>query len=500
MKLVCLSFFLFVNLGVCYAQVGINTTNPNSILDIAASNSSSPSNIDGILIPRLSNFPSIASMTTNQDGMLVFYTGTSFSGKGFYYWNHSSLSWIPLKKSTLDQAYDEGGAGMGKDITADSGAVKILGTDGLIVTGTLNTGTLIDNEISGAGVRMFFNPRKAVFRAGYINGNQWNDTNTGYYSVALGYNSLASGLTSISLGTTTSAIGNNAIAFGTSTTASGTTSTSFGHSTIASNIYSTAFGSNTVSSGQTSTAFGTSTIASGSNATAFGIGTDAPGYAETAIGKYNTLYDPATTTNDRLFVIGKGNSTLSRSNALIVYNNGLVTVNDAYSLPTSDGSAGQVMTTDGVGNISFADSPNTNMALTRLRPYSNSQASSYTKITSVTEDYDLNNNYNPSSNRFTAMVSGYYRIQINILINTTSSNAASTFGVAIYKNGTLSIERQDRGNGFSATPFNIGIDTIIQLNPGEYLEFYTYKSGAFPVTYFNFSNAQRNWIEIQQIR
>jgi hypothetical protein len=42
----------------------------------------------------------------------------------------------------LDGAYDNGGAGAGRVITADSGAVEIQGSDGLTVTGTTTTGVL----------------------------------------------------------------------------------------------------------------------------------------------------------------------------------------------------------------------------------------------------------------------------------------------------------------------------------------------------------------------
>ncbi|MBI4310851.1 MAG: hypothetical protein HY681_03625 [Chloroflexi bacterium] len=43
--------------------------------------------------------------------------------------------------STLDQAYDQGGAGAGRTITADAGAVNIAGADGLTVNGSVGIGT-----------------------------------------------------------------------------------------------------------------------------------------------------------------------------------------------------------------------------------------------------------------------------------------------------------------------------------------------------------------------
>src|SRR5688500_18037770 len=45
----------------------------------------------------------------------------------------------------------------------------------------------------GAGTRMMWYPEKAAFRAGYINGTQWDDANIGLYSVAMGQSVRASG-------------------------------------------------------------------------------------------------------------------------------------------------------------------------------------------------------------------------------------------------------------------------------------------------------------------
>lgn len=40
-----------------HAQVGINTTAPKSLLDIPASNAAAPAATDGVLIPRIDDFP-----------------------------------------------------------------------------------------------------------------------------------------------------------------------------------------------------------------------------------------------------------------------------------------------------------------------------------------------------------------------------------------------------------------------------------------------------------
>ena len=129
-------FFMLLCAIPFWAQVGINTTNPNAQLDIRSSNQAAPTNADGILIPKVDVFPA-TNPTTAQQGMLVYLTtATTFSGNpkpiGFYYWNDSPADWIAVKGTdggTLDQAYDFGGAGNGKTITADAGTVLINGTD-----------------------------------------------------------------------------------------------------------------------------------------------------------------------------------------------------------------------------------------------------------------------------------------------------------------------------------------------------------------------------------
>jgi hypothetical protein len=105
-------YFLLILISFSsFAQVGINNTNPQSTLDISASSVSLPTPTDGILIPRVSNFP-ITNPTANQQGMLVFLTtnstfSTIFKPKGFYYWNFPTLDWIGVtstesEKTSLD--------------------------------------------------------------------------------------------------------------------------------------------------------------------------------------------------------------------------------------------------------------------------------------------------------------------------------------------------------------------------------------------------------------
>ena len=81
---------MLLSVSLSFSQVGIGNTNPQATLDIEASNPTSPASNDGILIPRMSQFPSNPGAT--RDGMLIFYTGAASSGKGFYYWDQSTTN------------------------------------------------------------------------------------------------------------------------------------------------------------------------------------------------------------------------------------------------------------------------------------------------------------------------------------------------------------------------------------------------------------------------
>lgn len=141
-----------------------------------------------------------------------------------------------------------------------------------------DTTTTDDNK------RMFFDKSKAAFRAGIAQSDQWDETNRGTYSVAMGRN--------------------------------------------------------TVASGYHATAFGLSTESQAWYSTTMGQGTIAHSRAETVIGSYNTVYTPRGGTRDwnptdRLFVVGNGtgSTSASRTDALIVFKDGTATTSGDWTGP-----------------------------------------------------------------------------------------------------------------------------------------------------------------------
>lgn len=294
------------------AQVGINTTDPKAQLDIEAG--TTPSEMDGLLIPRLDEYPTGVGL--DQDGMLVFITGDGSPAKGFYYWDEPNTNWVAFINpggGTLDQAYDFGGAGTGKTILATNGAVAINGEDGLVVSGIIGSGNNIDTDVSGPGTRLFFNPNKSAFRAGTIDGTQWNDVNIGNNSTALGNNTMASG--------------NQSIAFGDGAIASGEFSIAGGQLTQATAPHAIALGNEALATAENAIALA-SGEALANYAVSAGRGTRAYSYSEVSIGLFNRAYAPNSTTTfdgeDRIFNVGNGTGNGNRSDAFTILKNGKV--------------------------------------------------------------------------------------------------------------------------------------------------------------------------------
>jgi hypothetical protein len=169
-----------------------------------------------------------------------------------------------------------------------NGAIKSvnLGENNLSLQGyLLINGTKSGTPILGAGTRLMWIPNKAAFRAGAVDGSQWNVGSIGNYSTAMGYNTMASGFSSMAMGYLTKANATYSTAMGHGTTASGLQSTAMGANTTASAQYSTAMGWQTSASAWSSTAMGVGTTASGMGSTAMGFGTRASGEYSTAMGE-----------------------------------------------------------------------------------------------------------------------------------------------------------------------------------------------------------------------
>ena len=157
---------------------------------------------------------------------------------------------------------------------------------GIYAKGSFGSGASLG--FTGVGSRLIWYPRKAAFRAGYVDGYQWSNTYTGDYSIAMGYNTSASGDYSTATGYGTTASGRMSTAMGKESHAWGNQSTAIGTDTYARGLSSIAMGTGATSEGHFSASIGTDTSASGYASTAIGWGTTSSGDDSTAIGKYLT--------------------------------------------------------------------------------------------------------------------------------------------------------------------------------------------------------------------
>ncbi len=265
-----------------FAQVGIGTTSPNASLDIVATNSATPANTDGILIPRVDAFPA-TNPTADQHSMLVYLTtATASDAIGFYYWDNTVSDWIPLKGvEKIDDLLD----GKSDSDGSQDGSSVFLG----ISAGANDDST--DNQNVGVGFESL------------------NANTTGYMNTAVGYHTLLSnvdGFVNVAIGSRTlmsNISGHNNTAVGSGSLSSNTTgfvNVAIGNNTLASNtvgFMNTAVGAGSMVSnlsGSYNTATGVSSLSyntTGNNNTAFGhraLYSNNIGYSNVAIG-FETL-------------------------------------------------------------------------------------------------------------------------------------------------------------------------------------------------------------------
>ena len=136
------------------AQVGIGTSAPKSMLDIPASNATSPSYTDGILIPRINTFPAV-NPGADQDGMLVFLTTPTGSyKKGFHYWDNTPKKWIAYNGEWTDGYVSQSRGDYDDNLiyaqqAADGGVDVVILDSGQIGMGTNNLEESLEIKLAG---------------------------------------------------------------------------------------------------------------------------------------------------------------------------------------------------------------------------------------------------------------------------------------------------------------------------------------------------------------
>jgi hypothetical protein len=178
----------------------------------------------------LTNAPDIALTTSAKTIPLT--TGGTFQT------TYGANTYLTVKQST-------GLVGIGTNATDPRAQLEIGGTEGLLVRGTVNSGTI---RALGAGLRMHWYPRKGAFRVGNAETSYWDDDGganpkMSLYSIGMGYQPRATAPASTAIGPYNQATGDYSLSLGSYSQATQSHAVAIGTQAYATGIYSIAIGS-----------------------------------------------------------------------------------------------------------------------------------------------------------------------------------------------------------------------------------------------------------------
>ena len=147
--------------------------------------------------------------------------------------------------------------------------------------------------------------------------------------------------------------------------------------------------------------------------------------------------------------------------------------------PTSDGTTGQYLQTNGSGTLSFATVTSTEyqgpaVSVQRATSTQSLTDSTWTKIQFNSENFDTDNCFDSSTNyRFTPTKAGYYAVHGQVDISYSNIEPSSQ-SVALYKNGSVEKRTQSSGTGL---PYGarVNLNHLVYMNgSSDYLEIFAY--------------------------
>jgi hypothetical protein len=170
---------------------------------------------------------------------------------------------------------------------------------GMFLLGETGAGNI---PISGKGSRMMWYPNKSGFRVGNAETIEWDDSQIGLYSNALGHSVVASGYGTFVAGDQCVASATSAMSIGNGNNSSGTVSMSFGASCQSDGFASLAMGFTCAATGQASVAIGYRTTSSGDYSVALGYRASSNGHSGCMIMGDESVTDFVKNSADNQFV------------------------------------------------------------------------------------------------------------------------------------------------------------------------------------------------------
>ncbi|MBL0144781.1 MAG: hypothetical protein IPP48_02510 [Chitinophagaceae bacterium] len=188
--------------------VGINQINPVAMLHI--SNYTGSGVLPGVMITN-------PTLPPNSNG---FYSGLKLTGPNYhegYIWNYQNAATI-FGTNDLERMRISENGNIGINTTNPIARLHVADSCVVFSANGSPIYPASPSPITGPGRRMLWYADKAAFRAGYVDGVQWDTDSIGVYSFAVGYNTKAKDY-STALGTDTKA-SNGSLSTGAYSTAS----------------------------------------------------------------------------------------------------------------------------------------------------------------------------------------------------------------------------------------------------------------------------------------
>jgi hypothetical protein len=536
MRKVALVIALLTSIVIC-AQVGVGTTNPDAsaALDITATDR-------GVLVPRV-NLIDVTDATNPVNapatGLLVWNTNigvTGGNGVGFYFYN--GVQWMPIKEAQVDDAdfYEVGSTSAPDDIndnmytlgnigigqTAANSKLDITENEALRVLDIRLNGDVegdrvaINNRITGtqssvSGSRIT-GIRNAISAGGGLFTYGVNNTITGDYA-------------STKKGVVNSITGGSGTHYGVQNILGGAEASSNRRIATLNQINYSAAGSiesgvwniirgssptrkygvwNAITHTSDAAAFGTySVISSAGDGAHHGTSNYLDGAGSGP--KYGSRNFISTTAGGTHYGVY---SRVLKPGSFSGYFLGDVfigtTTANGYIMPDSDGSNGQIMQTDGAGNVDWVDKDNNSFSLVRANLTANQgplATTGWQKLNFEVTAFDTNTEYDTANSRFVVGNTGYYTL--NAGFQTNSQGNTELYGIAVYINGAL--YQEFTSNHYGTGSVTKSINCMANLDAGDIVEIYIHNVQGANGTNGNNGvvidgSNSRTYFEIQRIR